>query len=353
MTLRGVTARNRIWLAAMCQYTVLAQDGVPTDWHLVHLGSRATGGFGLIISEATAVVPEGRISPGDTGIWSDDHIAPWKRITDFVKSEGVVIGIQLAHAGRKASTYGVFTDGTGAIPTADGGWEVVGPSAEAFTGLCTPRELGIDDITHIVQAFADAAVRADKAGFDLVEIHAAHGYLLHEFLSPLSNKRTDAYGGSFDNRIRIVVEVVDAIRAVWPQDKPLFVRFSASDWVEGGWTVEETAELSKILGDHGVDLVDVSSGGLAPEQQIEIGPGYQVPFAHRVREVSGIPTAAVGLITEPQQAEDVLLEGSADAVLLGRVGLREPAWPLRAAHELGIPWREAPYPPQYARGAWH
>lgn len=352
MTLRGVTVRNRIWLAPMCQYSVLAQDGVPTDWHLVHLGARATGGFGLILTEASAVVPEGRISPEDTGIWSDEHIEPWRRITEFVKAEGAAVGIQLAHAGRKASTHGIFTDGTGAMAIGDGGWEVVGPSAEAFTGLLEPRQMSAEDIAHVVAAFASAAVRADRAGFDIVEVHAAHGYLLHEFLSPLSNKRTDSYGGSFDNRIRIVIEVVDAIRAVWPEDKPLFVRFSASDWVEGGWTVAETAELARILSSHGVDLVDISSGGLDAAQQIEISPGYQVPFAHEVREVSGLPTAAVGLITDPKQAEDILGEGSADAVLLARAALREPAWPQRAAFELGIPWREAPYPAQYTRGAW-
>lgn len=353
MTLRGVTARNRIWLAPMCQYSVLAQDGIPTDWHLVHLGSHATGGFGLVMTEATAVVPEGRISPEDTGIWSDEHIAPWRRISEFVKNEGAVAGIQLAHAGRKASTHGIFTDGTGAMAVEDGGWEVVGPSAEAFTGLLKPHALSIDGIAGIVKAFADAAIRADKAGFDVVEIHAAHGYLLHEFLSPLSNKRDDNYGGSFDNRTRIVVEVIDAVRAVWPAGKPLFVRFSASEWVEGGWTVEETAELSKVLGDHGVDLVDVSSGGNVAEADIKIGPGYQVPFAHQVRESSGVPTVAVGLITDPQQAEDVLVDGSADAVMLARAALREPAWPLRAAHELGIDWHDAPYPKQYTRGAWH
>ena len=353
MTLRGVTARNRIWLAPMCQYSVLAQDGIPTDWHLVHLGSRATGGFGLVMTEATAVVPEGRISPEDTGIWSDEHIAPWRRISEFVKSEGAVAGIQLAHAGRKASTHGIFTDGTGAMAVEDGGWEVVGPSAEAFTGLLEPHALSTDGIAGIVKAFADAAIRADKAGFDVVEIHSAHGYLLHEFLSPLSNKRDDTYGGSFDNRTRILVEVVEAVRAVWPENKPLFVRFSASEWVEGGWTVEETAELSKVLGDHGVDLVDVSSGGNVAEADIKIGPGYQVPFAHQVRESSGVPTVAVGLITNPQQAEDVLVDGSADAVMLARAALREPAWPLRAAHELGIDWHDAPYPKQYTRGAWH
>ena len=352
LTLRGVTARNRIWLAPMCQYSVIAQDGMPTDWHLVHLGARATGGFGLVIAEASAVVPEGRISPEDTGIWSDDHIAPWRRIAEFVNDQGAVAGIQIAHAGRKASTHGIFTDGTGALPKEDGGWEVVGPSAEAFTGLLEPQALTTDGIAEIVKAFAEAAIRADQAGFDVVEIHAAHGYLLHEFLSPLSNKRTDSYGGSFENRTRFVIEVVDAVRAVWPDDRPLFVRFSASEWVEGGWTVEETAELSKLLGGHGVDLVDVSSGGNVAGAPIKVGPGYQVPFAHQVRESSGMFTAAVGLITDPKQAEAILAEGSADAVFLARAALREPAWPLRAAHELGLDPREAPYPKQYIRGAW-
>lgn len=352
LTLRGVAARNRIWLAPMCQYSVRAQDGIPTDWHFVHLGSRATGGFGLVMAEASAVVPEGRISPEDTGIWSDEHIAPWRRIAEFIKEQGAVAGIQLAHAGRKASTHGIFTDGTGALPKEDGGWEVVGPSAEAFTGLLEPREMTTGDIRHVVDAFVEAAIRADKAGFDVVEIHAAHGYLLHEFLSPLSNKRTDSYGGSFDNRARFVIEVVDAIRGVWREDKPLFVRFSASEWVDGGWTVDDTAELSKLLGDHGVDLVDASSGGNVADAPIKIGPGYQVPFARQIRELSGVRTAAVGLITDPGQAEAILTEGSADAVFLARAALREPSWPLRAAHELGLDPREAPYPKQYIRGAW-
>ena len=350
--LRGVTARNRMWLAPMCQYSVTNKDGAPTDWHLVHLGSRATGGFGLVMAEASAVVPEGRITPQDAGIWSDGHIEPWRRITDFVRSQGAVAGIQLAHAGRKASTFSPFADCEGSIPVSEGGWETVGPSAEAFTGFAAPRELGVGEIKDVVRAFADAAIRADKAGFDVVEIHAAHGYLLHEFLSPLSNKRMDEYGGSFENRTRIVVEVVDAVRAVWPEEKPLFIRFSASDWVDGGWSVQETAELSTVVADHGVDLVDVSSGGVVAEAKIEVGPGYQVPFAHEVREKSGVTTAAVGLIIEPDQAEAILKDGSADVVMFARAGLREPSWPLRAAHELGVAPSDAPYPPQYIRGAW-
>ena len=351
LTLRGITARNRIWLAPMCQYSAFEQDGMPSDWHLVNLGQHATGGFGLVMTEAAAVVPEGRISPEDVGIWSDDHIAPWRRIADFVRGQGAVPAMQLAHAGRKASTYGL-SGLPGTVPGADGGWEPVGPSALAYEGYATPRELTTDEVAAIPAAFAAAAARADRAGFDVVEIHGAHGYLLHQFLSPLSNRRTDQYGGSFENRTRLVVEVADAVRAVWPADKPLFIRFSASDWAEGGWDVEQTGRLSATLKDHGVDLVDVSSGGLVAHQQIDIGPGYQVPFAAEVRRASGLPVVAVGLITDPAQAEQVLSDGAADVVMLARAAIREPAWPLRAAHELGISDKEAPYPPQHARGAW-
>lgn len=351
LTLRGVTARNRIWLAPMCQYSAFDRDGMPTDWHLVNLGQHATGGFGLVMTEAAAVVPEGRISPEDVGIWSDEHIAPWRRIADFVRGQGAVPAMQLAHAGRKASTYGL-SGAAGTVPATDGGWEPRGPSAVAFEGYVVPAELDVDEITAIPRAFAEAAARAEQAGFDVVEIHAAHGYLLHQFLSPLANQRTDGYGGSFEARTRLVVEVADAIRAVWPDDKPLFVRLSATDWADGGWDVEQSARLGAILKDHGVDLVDVSSGGLVAHQKITVGPGYQVPFAAEVRRDSGLPTVAVGLITEPEQAEQVLADGSADAVMLARVAIREPAWPLRAAHELGVAPQDAPYPPQHARGAW-
>jgi 2,4-dienoyl-CoA reductase-like NADH-dependent reductase (Old Yellow Enzyme family) len=352
LSLRGVEIKNRIWLAPMCQYSCFAEDGMPTDWHLVHLGSKATGGFGLVLTEATAVSPDGRISPQDTGLWNDAQLDAWARIVGFIHSQSAVAGIQLAHAGRKASTYAPFADGHGSVPSSAGGWAAVAPSAVAFTGYAVPRELDVEDIAAVVRAFADAAVRADRAGFDLVELHAAHGYLLHQFLSPLSNLRTDRYGGSFENRTRLVVEVVDAVRAAWPAGKPLLVRFSATDWAEGGWNVEETSELTKLLGDHGVDLVDVSSGGLVAEAHVTVGPGYQVPFAREVRDRSGVPTAAVGLITSPAQAEEIVRDGSADAVLLARAALREPAWPLRAAHELGLPAADAPYPRQYARGAW-
>lgn len=350
LTLRGITARNRIWLAPMCQYSCFDRDGMPNDWHLVNLGQHATGGFGLVMTEATAVVPEGRISPEDTGIWSDAHIEPWRRIAEFVRGQGALAGIQLAHAGRKGSTWAPFAEGDGTVPEAVGGWTAVGPSAMAFEGYDVPRAMATDEVAALPQAFADAAVRADRAGFDVVEVHGAHGYLLHEFLSPLANQRTDQYGGSFENRTRVVVEIVDAVRNVW--DKPLFVRLSASDWADGGWNVEETARLGAVLKQHGVDLLDVSSGGAVAHQKIDIGPGYQVPFAREVREVSGLPVSAVGLITEPAQAEQVLEDGSADVVMLARVAIREPAWPLRAAHELGVAPKDAPYPPQHARGAW-
>lgn len=352
ITLRGVTAPNRIWLAPMCQYSCTARDGVPTDWHLVHLGARATGGFGLVVAEATAVVPEGRISPEDTGIWDDDQVAAWRRITDFVHEQGTPVGLQLAHAGRKASTWSPFGGGDGSVPLEDGGWETVGPSAVAFPGYATPRELTTAEVADLPAAFAQAARRADRAGFDLVELHAAHGYLLHQFLSPLSNLRDDEYGGSFENRTRLVVEVVDAVRAAWPDHKPLGIRFSGTDWLDGGWTVEETTRLAALLAGRGVDVLDVSSGGLLPAD-IPVGPGYQVPLAREVRAGSGLPTGAVGLITDPRQAEDVLTSGDADLVLLARAGLREPAWPLRAAHELGVAPADAPYPVQYERGAWH
>ncbi|GAA4678237.1 NADH:flavin oxidoreductase/NADH oxidase [Pseudonocardia yuanmonensis] len=350
ITLRGITARNRIWLAPMCQYSIDARDGVPTDWHLVHLGARATGGFGLVMTEAAAVSPEGRISPQDAGLWSDEQAEAWARISAFVRAQGAIPATQLAHAGRKGSTAAPWR-GEGPVVVEDGGWQAVAPSAVAFQGYATPRELAREEIAEIVTAFADAARRADAAGFDVVEVHAAHGYLLHQFLSPLANLRTDEHGGSFDNRIRIVLEVVDAVRAALPDRKALLVRLSATDWVDGGWTAEETVELSARLTEHGVDLVDVSSGGLDARQDIPVGPGYQVPFARDVRAKAGIATGAVGLITEPAAAQAVLDEGDADVVLLARAALREPAWPLRAAHELGVAPADAPYPVQYARGA--
>ncbi|WP_406629965.1 NADH:flavin oxidoreductase/NADH oxidase [Amycolatopsis sp. WGS_07] len=349
ITLRGMTARNRVWLAPMCQYSVDAQDGVPAEWHLVHLGARAAGGFGVVLTEATAVAPEGRISPQDTGIWNDEQAESWSRITGFVRAAGAVPAIQLAHAGRKASTAAPWR-GRGVVAAADGGWVPVGPSPEPYRGLAAPDVLTVREIDATVRAFADAARRAVAAGFGAVEVHAAHGYLLHEFLSPLSNTRTDGYGGSFSNRARALIEVVEAVRRVLPDSTPLLVRLSATDWVDGGWTLDETLELTALLAARGVDLFDLSSGGNDHRQQIPAAPGYQVPFARDVRAKTGTATAAVGLITAPRQAQDILDEGAADVVLLGRAALREPAWPLRAAHELGV--ADAPYPVQYRRGAY-
>ena len=351
ITLRGLTARNRIWLAPMCQYAVSAGDGVPTDWQLVHLGARALGGFGLILTEATAVVPEGRISPHDTGLWNDEQAAAWARIVGFVHAQGTPVGVQLSHAGRKASVHRPFPgEPVGVTPEADGGWQPVGPSALEFPGLAVPHALEPAEIAAIVTAFAQAARRADQTGFDIVELHAAHGYLLHQFLSPLSNRRVDEYGGDFAGRTRLVLEVVDAVRSAWPEDKPLLVRISGTDWVEGGWDVEQSTRLAGLLGAHGVDLVDVSSGGAVPAE-IPVGPGYQVPLATAVRS-AGVPVGAVGMITDPAQAEGILADGRADVVLLARAALREPAWPQRAAADLGVDRAQAAYPPNYLRGAW-
>ncbi|CAN5187321.1 NADH:flavin oxidoreductase/NADH oxidase [soil metagenome] len=354
LTLRGTTFANRIWLAPMCQYS--AVDGVPNDWHLVHLGALASGGFGLVITEATAVVPEGRISARDTGLWNDEQVTAWRRVTDFAHARGTLAGVQLAHAGRKASTYPLFATtgeqhGRGSVPVTDGGWQTVAPSALAYPGLAAPVALTAAQIADVPRAFAAAAERALAAGFDVVELHAAHGYLLHEFLSPLSNRRTDEYGGSLENRARLLVEVTDAVRAVWPDDRPLFVRVSATDWADGGLTVDEVTQVAKELAAHGVDLVDVSTGGNVPAD-IPVGPGYQVPAARAVRAGSGLPVTAVGLITDPRQAEQVLVDGSADAVLVARAALRDPHWPLLAAHELGVDNDRAGWQPQYLRATW-
>ena len=343
LTLRSTTFENRVWVAPMCQYSSV--EGRPNDWHLVHLGALARGGAGLVMTEATAVIPEGRISPADAGIWTDDQAADYRRITDFIRSQGAVPGLQLAHAGRKASTQRPW-DGNGYVPPAGGGWQTVAPSPIAFGDWPAPRAMTRADISAMIEQFARAAQRSLVAGFEVAEIHAAHGYLLHEFLSPLSNVRTDEYGGDLAGRSRLLVEVVDAVRAEWPAEQPLFVRLSATDWTEGGWTVEETTQLSKQLVGHGIDLVDVSSGGLVPDAVIASGPGYQVPFAREVRAGSGLPVAAVGLITEPAQAEQILTEGSGDAVFLARALLRNPSWPQAAAEELG---GDVHWPPQYVR----
>jgi 2,4-dienoyl-CoA reductase-like NADH-dependent reductase (Old Yellow Enzyme family) len=346
--LRSVHFANRIGVSPMCQYS--SQDGFATDWHLVHLGARAQGGAGLVMTEASAVLPEGRISSADLGIWKDEHILKLEQIARFLHSQGVRAGVQLAHAGRKGSMTAPFA-GERLLTPAEGRWEPVGPSAIAFSpNYAVPKELDQAGIDAEVRAFADAARRALKAGFDFVEIHGAHGYLLHEFLSPLANHRTDAYGGSFENRIRLMIEVVDAVRAVWPEHLPLFVRISATDWAESGWSPDESVELGRHLGQHGVDLVDVSSGGQVPDARIPVGPGFQAPFAARIRSEAGIPTAAVGMITEPGQANDIVGGGQADMVFLAREMLRDPYWPLHAAAALG---EQVSWPVQYLRAAPH
>lgn len=343
--LRALSFRNRIGVSPMCQYS--AEDGFATDWHLVHLGSRAVGGAGMVMVEATAVEAIGRISPQDMGLWSDAHAEPLSRVARFLRDHGAVAGIQLAHAGRKASTSRPW-EGGGPLSPAQGGWETIAaPSAIPFEAGC-PRPQALDDagIRRVAQAFAAATDRAIGAGFQLVEIHAAHGYLLHEFLSPLSNHRTDAYGGAFDNRIRLLLEVVDTVRGRCPEGMPVFVRISATDWAEGGWDADQSVELARRLKGRGVDLVDVSTGGLVPNVKIPVGPGYQAPFAARIKQEAGIPTAAVGLISAPEQADAVIREGQADMVLLGRELLRNPYWPLHAAQALG---HEMAWPPQYER----
>src|SRR5580700_2145930 len=327
LAIRDVTFANRVFVSPMCQYS--STDGYVNDWHFVHLGSRAVGGAGLVLTEASAVLPEGRISPQDLGIWEDGHIEPLARIVRFIHDQGTVAGIQLAHAGRKASTYRPW-EAHGRVPENKGGWSnVVAPSALAFTDdYPMPRALSVDGIRNIVSAFAAATRRARDAGFRVIEIHAAHGYLIHEFLSPISNTRTDEYGGSFGNRARFLYEVVDTVRGVWPERYPLLVRLSCTDWVDDGWTADDSVALARELGARGVDLIDCSSGGTVPGAAIPVGPGYQVPFAARIRREAGVPTAAVGLITDPQQAEAILRDGEADAIVMARELLRDPYWPL-------------------------
>ena len=346
LPLRGVVLPNRIGIPPMCQYT--AVDGMAQDWHFVHYGSRAAGGAGLIIVEATAVAPEARISPADIGLWRDDQVAPLARIAAFMKAQGSVAAIQLAHSGRKGSAALGWQEQK-TLNAAEGGWATVAPSPIAFgDGYAPPQELDAAGLRRVVEQFAAATKRAHAAGFQVVEIHAAHGYLLHEFLSPLANKRSDAYGGSFDKRIRLLCEVVTAVRAELPPDLPLLVRLSATDWVEGGWNAEETVQLCRLLKTMGVDLIDVSTAGMVPTAKIPVGPGFQTEFAARVRREAEIPTAAVGLITSAAQAGHIVHSGQADMVLLGRELLRDPYWPLHAAQELrkSIGW-----PEQYLRAA--
>jgi len=346
LSLRSLTLANRIIVSPMCQYSSV--DGLSNDWHFVHLGSRAVGGAALVMTEASAVTADGRISPQDLGIYDDGHVAGLARIVRFIHSQKTLAGIQLAHAGRKGSTRRPW-EPPGAIRPEDGGWVPVGPTDEWFVeGYPVPRPLALDEIPAIVRSFRDAAKRALDAGFDVAEIHAAHGYLLHEFYSPLVNKRTDDYGGTFDRRVRLCLEVVEAVRADWPERLPLFVRISSVDWKEGGWDLDQAVELAKRLRDRGVDLVDCSSGGAVHDQQIAVGAGYQLPFAERIRRDAGIATGAVGLITQAEQADGIIRSGQADAVLLARELLRDPYWPLHAADVLA---QETPWPAQYLRAA--
>ncbi|MGZ4788578.1 MAG: NADH:flavin oxidoreductase/NADH oxidase [Terriglobales bacterium] len=345
LPIRSVTFRNRIFVSPMCEYSSV--DGFANDWHLVHLGSRAVGGAGLVFTEASAVTPEGRISPDDLGIWKDEHVEFLSRITAFLTQQGAIAGMQLAHAGRKASTAAPWNGGL-RVPPEQGGWtNVYAPSAIPFSdGYPMPKEMSRDDIAAVCNAFGAAARRALKAGFQVVEIHAAHGYLLHEFLSPLSNKRTDQYGGTLENRIRLLKEVTSEVRKSWPDSLPLFVRISCTDWAEGGWTIEDSVHLARELKPLGVDLIDCSSGGNLPRVHIPTGPGYQTPFAERIRHDAQILTGAVGMITSAPQAETIIRTGQADAVLMAREFLRHPYWPLHAAKELR---HDIEWPKQYQR----
>jgi 2,4-dienoyl-CoA reductase-like NADH-dependent reductase (Old Yellow Enzyme family) len=347
LEIRGVKFANRMFVSPMCQYS--SENGYANDWHLVHLGSRAVGGAALVLTEATAILPEGRISPQDLGIWEDGHIEMLSRIVGFIHKQGSIAGMQLAHAGRKASTSRPW-EGHDAVPESEGGWtKVVAPSALKFSDTYPmPQALTHDGIQEVVGAFAAAARRACQAGFRVVEIHAAHGYLIHEFLSPLSNKREDDYGGSFENRTRLCREVVAAVRSAWPKELPLFIRVSATDWVEGGWNIDESVKLAGELKQMGVDLIDCSSGGNVPHAKIPVGAGYQTAFAERIRRETGIMTGAVGMITDPVQAEHIIQTGQADAVIMAREFLRDPYWPLRAARELDQP---IAWPVQYLRAA--
>lgn len=347
-SLKGVTLRNRIGVSPMCQYS--SREGIANSWHFIHLGSRAVGGAGLVMAEATAVEPRGRISPQDAGLWGDEHVQPLKEINRFIVEQGAVPGIQLAHAGRKGSAARPW-EGDHSLDADEGGWETIGPSPVAFGGklVKVPREMNREDIRAVTNSFRAASLRALEAGYEWLELHAAHGYLCHSFHSPLSNYRTDEYGGRFDNRIRFTLETVETIRSVWPDKYPLAVRLSCTDWVEGGWTLDESIELSKRLRENGVDLIDCSSGFGSPDHHsYPFGPGWQVPFAERIRREAGIATAAVGVITEPTQADEIVGSGKADIVLLARRILKDPYWPYRAAQALGMEERLPP-PSQYLR----
>ncbi|MCP1429553.1 2,4-dienoyl-CoA reductase-like NADH-dependent reductase (Old Yellow Enzyme family) [Microbacterium foliorum] len=347
LSIRSVTFRNRLWVSPMCMYSAI--DGVVQEWHHTHLAQFASGGAGLIVAEAAGVVPEGRISPQDVGLWNDEQRDAWTPIVAAIHARGAKAGIQLAHAGRKASTWWPWAEHQGSVPQSEGGWTTTAPSAIAYEGFAEPVALDADGIEAIVTGFASAARRAIEAGFDVLEIHGAHGYLLHQFLSPLSNLRDDDYGGSLENRARLLLRVVEAVREAAGDDVPLFVRISATDHADGGFTPDEAATVGAWATDRGADLIDVSSGGLVAHQQISVFPGYQVPLAETVRQGGRIPVSAVGLITAAEQAEQVLAEGAADAIFAGREWLRDPHFALRAAHELGA---DIAWPPQYERAHW-
>ena len=348
LKIKNIELKNRIIVSPMCQYS--SEDGFANDWHLVHLGSRAVGGAALVISEATAVCPEGRISPKDLGIWKDEHIPFLKRITDFIEKQGSLAGIQLAHAGRKSSQSPPW-DGAKEVSPENGGWQTIAPSAVAFKeGDVIPHEMSISEIKKVIQQFQDAALRAKQAGFKVIELHGAHGYLINEFLSPASNKRTDEYGGSFENRIRFLLEIIESVRKVWTEDYPLFVRLSTTEWIEGAWTIDDSIKLSDLLKTKTIDLIDCSTGGNVSGVKITIKPLYQVEFAEHIKKATGMLTGAVGLITTSQEANAIIEESKADVVLLARELLRDPYFPLRAAGELDI---EMPWPLQYERAKKH
>jgi 2,4-dienoyl-CoA reductase-like NADH-dependent reductase (Old Yellow Enzyme family) len=344
LKIREIEFKNRIFVSPMCQYS--SCDGIPNDWHLVHLGSRAVGGSGLIIAEATSVSPEGRITPDDSGIWNDTQVEAFKKITDFIKGQNCVSGIQLAHAGRKASTFSPWK-GNGEISIENGGWQTIAPSAISFAeNYPAPEELSKMEIKNVINQFKSAAERSISAGFNVIEIHMAHGYLIHEFLSPISNQRKDDYGGSLENRCRFAIEVTKAVREVIPSSFPLFVRISTTDWIEGGWNLEESIHLVKQLKESGVDLIDCSSGGNIAQVKIPAGPGYQIPFSEKIKKEASILTGGVGFITSPVQAEQIIATGQADAVFLARELLRDPYWPLYAAKQLK---EDIKWPLQYSR----
>lgn len=346
--IRSIEVKNRLWVSPMCMYSCENKDGIVGDWHLVHLGARAIGGAGLVMVEASGVNPEGRITPWCAGIWNDQQVVAWQRITKFIREAGAVSAIQLAHAGRKASVYRSWS-GSGSVPISEGGWQTYSSTDEAFTGYASPRKLSTEEVSALVDDFRNSARRAVTAGFDVIEIHAAHGYLIHQFLSPISNKREDKYGGSLENRARLLLEIVEAIRNEIGEAVPLLIRFSATDYVEGGWDQQQTNQVAKWAHERGADMFDLSSGGLITGVKIPSGPGYQVDFSRSAHAATQAPVSAVGQITNAKQAEEIVASGEVDVVMMARQLLRDPYFPLRAAHELGV---EVAWPSQYERGVW-